>query len=105
MDIEQFRQFYQQNFYYIIAIQIVLGALLGAIPLILGIRNERRNLGLIGFVVTVVLATVSPIVALIVAIVFTFVVRRRDSKPVGAEDPVRDSSAADSSTNDISANE
>ena len=104
MDIEQFRQFYQQNFYYIIAIQLAMGALLGAIPLILGIRNNRKSLGIIGFVVTVVLATVSPILALIVAVVFTFVVRRRDPKPVGSDDPAGEI-AAESSANDSSEND
>ena len=90
MDMEQFRQFYQQNFYYIIAGQIVIGILLGSIPLIRGIRNDRRNLGLIGFFVTVVLVTVSPILAIIVAVVFTFLVRRRDPAAEPAKDPVVD---------------
>ncbi len=105
MDIEQFRQFYQQNFYYIIAIQLAMGALLGAIPLILGIRNNRKNLGLIGFCVTIVLATVSPIVALIVAVVFTFLVRRGDPKAVGSEDPAGDSSAAEAVADDSPGND
>lgn len=105
MDIEQFRQFYQQNFYYIIAIQLAMGALLGAVPLILGIRNNRKNLGLIGFFVTVVLATVSPIVALIVAIVFTFVVRRGDAKPTGSDATAGDSSAAEAAADDSSGND
>lgn len=76
MDYGQFREYFQQNFYFFILIQTVFGAVIGAIPLLLGIKSQKRNLGLIAFVTSIILALVSPLLCLIVAIVFTvFIVR------------------------------
>ena len=77
MNPEQFREAYEQYFYYILAAGIFVGLLLGAIPLILGIRRKNRNLGLIGFISAGVAGAFSPILSFLVATVFTILVVRK----------------------------
>lgn len=77
MDYAQFREYFQQNFYYFLFGQLVFGVVIGAIPLLLGIKKGERNLGLIAFVTSVILATVSPLLSIIVTIVFIVVIARK----------------------------
>jgi biopolymer transport protein ExbB/TolQ len=78
MDYGQFREYFQQNFYFFLLAQTVFGAVIGAIPLLLGIKKQKRNLGLIAFVSSIILALVSPLLCLVVAIVFiVFIVRKQ----------------------------
>lgn len=77
MDYAQFREYFQQNFYYFLLGQLALGAILGAIPLLLGIKKGERNLGLIAFVTSIILATVSPLLCIIVTIVFIVIIVRK----------------------------
>lgn len=77
MDYGQFRDYFQENFYYFLVGQIVFGLILGAIPLLVGFRKQRRRLGLIAFVTSVLIATVSPLLCVIVTIVFTVVTARK----------------------------
>jgi hypothetical protein len=78
MDYAQFREFFQQNFYYFLLGQLVFGAIIGAIPLLIGIKKGARNLGLIAFASSVLLATVSPLLCIIVTVVFiVFIVRKQ----------------------------
>lgn len=81
MDYAQFREYFQQNFYYFLIGQLVFGAVIGAIPLLLGLKKGERKLGLIAFVTSVILATASPLVCLIVNIVFIVVLVRK--RPAG----------------------
>lgn len=77
MDYGQLKEFFQQNAYYVLAAQLLIGCILGAIPLIFGIKRQKRNLGLIAFVICVILApVVSPIVSLLIAVVLTIVILR-----------------------------
>ena len=78
MDYAQFREYFQQNFYYFLLGQMIFGAVIGAIPLLIGIKKQKRNLGLIAFASSVLLATVSPLLCLIVTVVFiVFIVRKQ----------------------------
>lgn len=76
MDYGQFRETFQQNFYYFLIGQLVFGAIIGSVPLLLGIKRQKRNLGLIAFITSIVLATVSPLISLIVCVVFIIVILR-----------------------------
>ncbi|MBP9664790.1 MAG: hypothetical protein KBD94_09215 [Pyrinomonadaceae bacterium] len=73
MDPQQARDFFDNYFYFIIAGSVIFGALIGLVPLLIGIRRGRRNLGILGFVVTVIDSGISPILGVITAIVFTLV--------------------------------
>lgn len=76
MNTEQMREFFRQNFYYIIAAGVGIGLLFGTLPLILGIRRGKRNLGLLALIVCGASGGASPILALIVAGIFTWLVLR-----------------------------
>lgn len=77
MNLEEFKEIYDQYFYYILAAQIGIGLLFGSIPLVLGIRRDKRNLGVIGFISAGVVGAISPILSLIDAVVFTLLVLRK----------------------------
>lgn len=77
MDQVQMQQLYQQYFYYILAAGIVIGLIFGAIPLIFGIKRGKRNLGLIGFILSGVAGAFSPLIAIILAVVFTVIILRK----------------------------
>ncbi len=80
MNFEEVRQIYEQYFYYILAAQIGIGLLFGSIPLILGIRRNRRSLGIIGFISAGVVGAISPILSLIDAVVFILLVLRKPDR-------------------------
>lgn len=82
MDPQQARDLFDNYFYYIIAGSVIFGALIGLVPLLIGIRRGRRNLGILGFVVTVIDSGVSPILGVITAIVFTLVLVFGSNKKV-----------------------
>lgn len=77
MDQAQMQQLYQQYFYYILAAGIVIGLIFGAIPLIFGIKRGKRNLGLIGFILSGLAGAFSPLIAIILAVVFTVIILRK----------------------------
>ena len=81
MDPTQFREFYQENLYYIIAIQLVVGLVFGLIPLIIGIKKGKKNLGFIALLVTLVVTMLSPLLGLLSCAVFTFIVARKGAAP------------------------
>lgn len=79
MDYGQFREYFQQNYYYFLLGQLIFGIVVGTIPLLLGIKKQKRNLGLIAFVTSIILALVSPLICLIVAIVFIIYMLRKQT--------------------------
>jgi hypothetical protein len=74
MDPDQMREFYQQNFYFIVAAGVAIGLLLGAIPLAFSIKRKKTRLGFLGLILSTIAGGFSPILALLVAIVFTVLV-------------------------------
>ena len=72
--IQQFKEFYNTYFYYIILGQLIFGLLAGAVPLILGIKKGKRNLGIVGFIACAVIGAVSPLLCVIVAVIFSIVI-------------------------------
>jgi len=82
------RNFYEQYFFYILAAQILIGFVFGLIPFIIGRRRGKMTLGLTGLIASTVLGAFSPLLAVLVALVFTFLVTRgsKPSQAVQAED-------------------
>ena len=81
MNQEQIREFYERNFYYILLADIGIGLLIGLIPLILGIRRKKRNLGIIGFVSCGLVGGFTPLVSILVAAIFAWLILRGPKKP------------------------
>ena len=83
----ELNRFFRENFYYILGGSILLGLLFGLAPLIFGIKRGKRSSGIIAFVVCGVCGAVSPILSLIVAIVATVLILRRNSSTTAAAQP------------------
>ena len=74
MNPEQFSEFYEKYFYYLIAGGLVFGAIIGLIPLLLGIRHGKRNLGILALVITIIDSGISPLLGLITCVIFTVII-------------------------------
>lgn len=69
----------QEFVLYSILAGLALGLLFGLVVLILGIRKGKRNLGVIGLIVTTIVGgAVSGLLALIVAGIFLFLILKKD---------------------------
>ncbi len=79
MDQAQMQVLYEQYFYYILAAGVLIGLFFGLLPLIFGIKRKKKNLGLLGFILSGLAGAVSPLVAIVVAVLFLVIVLR--SKP------------------------
>lgn len=88
---DQLKEFYDNYFYYIILAGFVFGIVVGAVPLILGIRKNKRNLGVIAIAVCALAGALSPLLSLIVSAVFSVVILIKPKEKVSA-DPVETSS-------------
>lgn len=89
MDQAQMQELYQQYFYYILAAGIGIGLIFGTIPLILGIKRKKRNMGLVGFILSGVAGAFSPLIAVVITIVFTvLILRKKGSDPKMDDDAV-----------------
>ena len=69
---------------YLVLIGLGVGLLLGLFPLILGIRRKNKKYGIIGLVASILVGGFSPILAVIVAGIFTWLIHRNKR---AAEDP------------------
>ena len=67
---EQIKISQSEAIMYIALVGLVIGFLLGLIPLILGIKKEKRNYGYYGFAASALLGLVSPILSVIAVAVF-----------------------------------
>jgi len=74
VQIEQFKQFYLQYYYQILIGCLIVGAILGSVPLLIGLRRSKRNLGIIAFVVTIIDSVIWLPLGIITAIVFTVII-------------------------------
>lgn len=74
--------------------QVIFGAVLGLVPLILGRKRKQFRLGIYGFLATIVAGALSPLAAVIVACVFAWLVARK--KPDG-EEPAASATNGDAS--------
>ena len=72
---------YKEFFLYLIIAQVIIGALLGLIPLILGRKRNRARLGNYGFLATVVGGAISVLMGLIVVCIFVWLILRKKPQP------------------------
>ena len=86
MNQAEIREFLQANMYYILGAYLVIGVLLGLIPFLVGRRRGKARLGLIALLTTTIVGLLSPLFALISALIFTFVVTRGEREPVPSTD-------------------
>lgn len=68
---------YNELILYVIIVQVILGILLGLIPLILGIKRKKRNYGVFGFFASIIGGAISPLVCVIAVSVFTWLILRK----------------------------
>lgn len=68
---------YQEYYYPILLIRIGAGVLMGLIPLIIGIRRKKRNLGIWGFIVSVIGGTITPVLLIIIVPVFLWLILKK----------------------------
>ena len=62
---------------YLIAGSVIIGVLLGLIPLILGIRKKNRKYGMYGFVGSVIGGAITYIISIIVVSIFSWLILRK----------------------------
>ena len=56
---------------------VVIGILLGLIPLILGLKKKKRQYAIFGFIASVVCGAIMPLLSVIVVAVFTWLILRK----------------------------
>jgi hypothetical protein len=76
MEPSSLKDFTQQNFYIIMLVQVVIGLVLGLIPLLLSFRRGKKNLGMIALVASLLLSLISPILSLVAVVVFIVLILR-----------------------------
>lgn len=74
---EQIRLSYTEAIMYLALFGVVLGILLGLIPLILGIRKKKRQYGIFGFVASIICGAIMPLLSIIVVAIFTWLILRK----------------------------
>jgi heme/copper-type cytochrome/quinol oxidase subunit 2 len=88
---EQIKITYYELIAYLALLGIVIGILLGLIPLILGLKKNKRSYGLFGLVTSIIVGVFSPILSVIAVAVFTWLILRKPkNEPAAAtnEKPV-----------------
>jgi len=68
---------YQEHYYLILLIRLVAGLLMGLIPLILGIKKKNRNLGILGFIVSIICGIITPILLIVIVPIFVWLIFRK----------------------------
>lgn len=74
---EQVKLTYYEFITYLALFGIVMGILLGLIPLILGIKRNKRSYGLYGLVASIISGIFSPVLSIIVVAVFVWLILRK----------------------------
>lgn len=70
---------------------VVIGVLLGLIPLILGIRKKKRQYAVFGFIASIICGAIMPILSIIVVAVFTWLILRKTAPEHNLSEDVSDS--------------
>jgi hypothetical protein len=86
MNQAQMQELYQQYFYYIIVAGVLIGTVLGAIPFFLALKRKKKGLGWSSLIVCAVAGGFSPLLAAIVAVIFTVVVLKAGPASNTADD-------------------
>ncbi len=85
MNAEQLQAFLNENFYYIVLAGVGIGLVLGLVPLVLGLKRNKRSLGLTGFIGSGIVGAFSPLLSIVVVAIFTFLVVRKTSEQTTPE--------------------
>ena len=96
---EPFRISYNELLLYVFAAGIVIGILLGLIPLILGIKRKNRKYGMYGFVGSVIGGAITPIISVIVVTIFSWLILRKSKADLPATPSQPDSTETSDSEN------
>jgi uncharacterized membrane protein len=67
---------YTELIYYVLIASILIGIVLGLIPLILGIKKHNRKYGMYGFLGSVIGGAITPIISVIVVSIFSWLILR-----------------------------
>ena len=78
---------FRELYIYVIIGGALLGALLGLVPLLLGRRRNKARLGLYGFIASIVAGAIAPLLALIVAAIFAWLIVREKPAAQNASPP------------------
>ena len=88
---------YRELYLYVIIGGAIVGALLGLVPLMLARKRNKGRLGLYAFLASIVAGAIAPLLAIIVAAIFSWlIVREKPAERGGAtETASSDHPAAD----------
>jgi MFS family permease len=71
---------YRELYIYVMIAGAIVGALFGLVPLIIGRRKNRKRLGVYGFIASIVGGAIAPLLGMLVAgLFFWLVVREKPS--------------------------
>ena len=82
---EQVKITYNELITYLALFGLVMGILLGLIPLILGIKRNKRSYGLYGMVASIIAGIFSPLLSIIIVAVFVWLILRKPESEIVSE--------------------
>ena len=73
----------REYFLYAALLGAGLGALFGLVPLILGMRRDKRRLGLYGFVASIIGGAIAPLLSVVIVVIFSWIIvkKKADTEP------------------------
>ncbi len=89
---QELLQYFRENIYTIILLQVILSLVFGLVVLFVGARRGKRNLGVIGLIVSFLVGVLSPVLGLISAAVFITIIFIKTGKGRAGELPDSDNS-------------
>ena len=94
---EPIRLTYNEWIAYSFAGSIIIGILLGLIPLILGIKKKNRKYGMYGFVGSVIGGVITYIISIIVVSIFSWLILRNSKADAAINSSETDSNKSSDS--------
>lgn len=79
---EPIRVTYNELIYYVLLAGVLIGIVLGLIPLIFGIKRHNRKYGMYGFLGSVIGGAITPIISIVVVSIFTWLILRKPKAEV-----------------------
>ena len=76
---EQIKLTYSEAVMYLALAGVLIGVLLGLVPLILGFKKKKRQYAIFGFVASIICGAIMPLLSIIVVAVFTWLILRKTS--------------------------
>lgn len=92
---EQTKITYYELLTYLALFGIVVGILLGLIPLILGIKRNKRSYGLYGMIASIIAGIFSPLLSIVVVAVFVWLILRKPEAEIVSEAKPEETSESD----------